>query len=135
MNLIRVIDFETTGLPEAEGSAICEVGRTDVIRDTDADDWRVAHTWAFLCNPGKPMPPEVRAIHHISDADVADKPPPTQFLADLSEGGPIAFAAHNAKFEQHFFSGAGCAAVGWILALVVVAWIIFDLYWLMDAVR
>lgn len=104
--LIRVIDFETTGLPENENAAICEVGRTDVIRDMPDSDWRVAHTWAFLCNPGKPMPPEVRAIHHISDADVAGKPPPTQFLVDLSEGDPVAFAAHNAKFEQHFFSGA-----------------------------
>lgn len=104
--IIRVIDFETTSLPENEASAICEVGCCDVVREIADGPWRVGKTWSALCNPGAPIPPEIRAIHHISDADVANAEPPRHYLGSLHADSPLAFAAHNAKFEQHFFDGA-----------------------------
>ncbi|MFC5385144.1 exonuclease domain-containing protein [Aquamicrobium segne] len=99
---IRVIDFETTGLPEDQTKAICEIGWTDV-----TDDWKVDGPHAMLVNPGHPIPAVTRAIHHISDADVANAISPDVACAKLMDGmepGDV-FAAHNAKFEQAFFGG------------------------------
>jgi len=99
---IRVIDFETTGLPEDQTKAICEIGWTDV-----TDDWHVHGPHSMLVNPGHPIPPVTRAIHHISDADVAGAISPDAASAALMQGmepGDV-FAAHNAKFERAFFGG------------------------------
>lgn len=99
---IRVIDFETTGLPEDAVRGVCEVGWTDV-----HDDWTVHGPLSYLVNPGHPIPPVTRAVHHISDADVADAFPPDAAMAMLMGGmapGDV-FAAHNAKFERAFFGG------------------------------
>lgn len=83
---IRVVDFETTGLPDDQVKGICEVGWTD-----------------------HPIPPQTRAIHHISDADVAGAVTPDVACAHLMKGMELgdAFAAHNAQFEQAFFGGSG----------------------------
>jgi exodeoxyribonuclease X len=99
---IRVIDFETTGLPEDQVKSICEIGWTDV-----TDDWKVHGPHAMLVNPGHPIPPVTRAVHHISDADVVGAISPDVACAKLMAGmepGDV-FAAHNAKFERAFFGG------------------------------
>ncbi|HEV7433863.1 MAG TPA: 3'-5' exonuclease [Pseudorhizobium sp.] len=67
MQKIRVVDFETTGFPEDAVRAVCEVGYTDLTAD-----WQIGPTVAFYANPGHPIPPQTRAVHHISDADVAE---------------------------------------------------------------
>lgn len=95
MTTIRVIDFETTGTePPAE---VCEVGTCDL--DLDA---RLVHTpRAWLCGV-KSMPPEVRAVHHITLAECEGEQP---FEAgDMFREMDIqAIAAHNAEFETKFF--------------------------------
>lgn len=99
---IRVIDLETTGLPEDQTKGICEIGWTDV-----HDDWVVDGPYSALVNPGHPIPPATRAVHHISDADVAGAISPDAACAQLMygmEAGDV-FAAHNAKFERAFFGG------------------------------
>jgi exodeoxyribonuclease X len=104
MQKIRVVDFETTGFPEDAVRAICEVGFTDLTAD-----WSLSATTAFLVNPGHPIPPQTRAVHHISDADVIDAVAPDIGLRALMDGmeGDDVFAAHNCKFEQEFFAGGG----------------------------
>ncbi len=110
MTQIRCIDFETTGLPESERPvAICQIGWCDIVISGGAV--RVHSPTSFLCNPGHEIPPETRAVHHISDADVAGEIPPKEGLKRLVGEPPNYFAAHNAKFEQHFFSGG---TVPWI---------------------
>lgn len=99
---IRVIDFETTGTPEDQVKAVCEIGWTEL-----SDNWRIDGPHAVLVNPGHPIPPVTRAIHHISDADVADAvSPDIAFRHQMTgmEPGDV-FAAHNAKFERAFFGG------------------------------
>ncbi len=110
MTLIRCIDFETTGLPESDRPvAICQIGWCDI---EILDGGITVHPPnSFLCNPGHEIPPEARAVHHISDADVAGELSPDQGLKRLSADWPNYFAAHNAKFEQHFFGGG---TVPWI---------------------
>lgn len=102
MQKIRVIDFETTGMPDDQVRAICEIGFTDL-----SADWNISPTTAFLVNPGHPIPPQTRAIHHISDADVAGAVSPDVGMRTLMDGmaDDDVFAAHNCKFEQAFFGG------------------------------
>lgn len=101
---IRVVDFETTGLPEDAVRAICEVGFTDL-----SSDWKISGTTNFLVNPGHPIPPQTRAVHHISDADVVGAVSPDVACRTLMIGmeETDVFAAHNAQFEQSFFGGGG----------------------------
>lgn len=99
---IRVVDFETTGLPEDQIKGVCEIGWTDL-----SDDWKLDGPHSMLVNPGHPIPAVTRAVHHISDADVEGAASPDsafRLLMTGMEAGDV-FAAHNAKFEQEFFGG------------------------------
>jgi exodeoxyribonuclease X len=95
LTTIRVIDFETTGTePPAE---VCEVGLCDL--DLDA---KLVHTpRGWLCAV-KEMPPEVRAVHHISLAECMEAGEAFNPDAMFAEK-PDAIAAHNAEFETKFF--------------------------------
>jgi exodeoxyribonuclease X len=111
--LLRVIDFESTGMPP--DAAVCEVGWVDV-RTYDSDPAEIGDPIGMLVNPNRPMPPEARAIHHISDADLAGAPPITTGFLALSKGAPDIFVAHHAKFEREFFTGG---ETPWICTLKV----------------
>lgn len=106
--LIRVIDFETTGIPsETDRHAICEAGWCDVIGDKR---WDETAPRSMLVNPGRPMPIEAMAVHHIRDSDLAGAPTPDVAFRALMDGADV-FCAHNAKFEREFFGGG---SVPWI---------------------
>lgn len=94
MTVIRIIDFETTGMePPAE---VCEVGLCDL----HLEESRIDEPKIWLCGV-KSMPPEVRAVHHISLAECEGKQP---FEASAMFAEPCdAIAAHNADFELKFF--------------------------------
>ncbi|KAB2666062.1 hypothetical protein F9K91_07990 [Brucella tritici] len=105
---IRCIDFETTGKIEEREKGkpvgICEFGFADVDGSTGA----VSKPVSSLINCGIAMPPEARAIHHISDEDVSESPTPDfafKSLMDGMEPGDV-FCAHNAAFEQAIFTGS-----------------------------
>lgn len=94
MPIIRVIDFETTGTEPP--SEVCEVGFADI----DVQSRKIIKTDGWLCGV-RSMPPEVRAIHHISLNECAGRAPFTE--ASLQSQDVIVFAAHNADFETKFF--------------------------------
>lgn len=104
-DIVRVIDYETTGLPESPGSEIIELGRVDVDVRTGA----IGNLWRSFAAPRGVIPPEVKAVHHILEEDLAGAP----LLADLWQpfwegcGPGDVIAAHNAGFERHFHSGDG----------------------------
>lgn len=104
--IVRVIDFETTGLPP--DAAVCEVGWCDLTNGVGPATIGAVET--TLVNPGKPIPVEAMAVHHIRDSEVADAPSPDVAFSRLMEGADV-FAAHNAVFERAFFAGG---AVPWI---------------------
>lgn len=95
MTIIRVVDFETTGLaPPAE---VCEVGICDItLEGRRLDDVR-----SWLCSVTA-IPPEIRAIHHITVAECAKFPAfdQTKIFDEPCE----AVAAHNSAFETLFFT-------------------------------
>lgn len=97
MSRVRVIDFETTGL-EPPVAEVCEVGYCDVI----IEDRHVCDPVSYLCGFDGDMPPEVRAVHHISKGDCDGLDP---FDLDrLDDSDVTVFAAHNWEFENRFFS-------------------------------
>jgi len=117
---IRVMDFEATGLWEDKvAPALCEIGWCDVV----VEDGRAAvvedSLTSTLVNPGRPMPPAARAIHHISDAMLTDAPSIDRGLMALrGDDGALFFAAHNADYEMRFFNPPGSIWIDtWKVAL------------------
>lgn len=118
-HLIRVIDFETTGTPEDDGAEVIELGRIDY----DLETGLIESPWEARSRPIRPITPETMAVHHITNAMVANERPIAALWGPFWDGcGPDdVVAAHNAKFEQHFHSGHGrrwictykCALVVW----------------------
>lgn len=109
MMRVRVVDLETTGLepPEAE---VCEYAYCDLVQ-TEAG-WIVEAPVSRLCHVDV-IPPEVRAVHHITMAEI--------IAAGLSHFDPAevqnpdkdvtAFAAHNAEFEARFVGDFGLPVI------------------------
>lgn len=96
MTIIRVVDFETTGMePPAE---VCEVGVCDLELGEP-----IMSRVSWLCGV-KEMPPEARSLHHISMAEIGDANPfdPSR-IADCGPP-PDAYAAHNSEFETKFWT-------------------------------
>lgn len=108
MEVIRVIDFETTGMPP--DASVCEAGRQDILADGT-----FCGCDSVLVNPGCPIPPEAKAVHHIDELLVADAPAFSEILEWMTDGADL-FAAHNAAFERSFFDGGGKP---WICTLKV----------------
>lgn len=112
MILLRVIDFETTGMepPEAE---VIEVGICDLIGEGESGDgWQVGEPRSWLCGVSA-VPPEVRAVHHITAGEVAGLPAFAQTRADIFAGDPIisGLVAHNLDFEERFLGQHGALGI------------------------
>lgn len=116
MTAIRVIDFETTGIPgdgndtpEKGGPhQIVEIGWCDVV---DGDDWaeiRPAPN-SIECNPGRPIPPEASAVHHFTIEELDTGVFPDAGLRELEDSTAAAgigiLAAHNSRFDRQFWDG------------------------------
>ena len=111
MFIIRVIDFETTGI-DPQTSEVCEVGICDV--DVEAKE---SHTvFSFCCNVATAMPPEARAVHHINRLEYIDKP---LFKPEMIGSDCDVYAAHNADFEMKFFTPSRPMICTWKAALRV----------------
>lgn len=117
---IRVIDIETTGeAPPAH--AICELGWCDVVSTTTDAEQKPAGwiVWggpqSILINPGRDIPAEVSAIHHLIDDDVASAPQLREVIADVLQDPEVDFlAAHSAKFERQFITDEMTGGKAWI---------------------
>lgn len=104
---IQVIDLETTGLAPPE-AGVCEIAYCYVVENDDGS-WWVTDTIGYLVDPQRPIPPEVSAIHHIVDEDVAGAEPWGMHRLILSaalfgDARVVAWAAHNAKFERQWIT-------------------------------
>lgn len=101
--IVRVIDYETTGTQEDEAAEVIEFGRYDV----DLATLEIGNGWTSLAKPAGPIPAVTKAVHHITEGDVAFAPAAKElwprFFAGLEPTDIL--VAHNAKFEKHFTPG------------------------------
>lgn len=108
--LLRVLDFETTGMDPSEGAAVCQLGMTDVWVPEEGAPPTISPPFAMFIDPGHPMPPEVQGIHHISDKNCIGAPSADEgfklLTASNGKGTPRAFVAHQAEFDRKFFPTA-----------------------------
>lgn len=110
--LIRAVDFETTGIPsDADKHAIVEIGTCDLDVFEDGKTF-VGSPASVLCNPGRPIPHEAMAVHHITDADVAEATGDLSFIGDADF-----YAAHNADYEAQFWTAPKPLICTWKVAL------------------
>lgn len=86
--MLRVIDTETCGLQ----GGIVEVASVDVI------DGKIVNPMSDLICPDRPISPHAMAIHRITEAMVADKPP-IEHAIGRYHGSPY-YVAHNASFDR-----------------------------------
>jgi exodeoxyribonuclease X len=89
---VRIIDVETTGIEDDD--------QLVEIASVDWNDGVLGNPLQTLTRPSIPIPPEVSAIHHITDSMVEDAPVVLDALQRFQDAN--IFAAHNAKFDQRF---------------------------------
>lgn len=88
-------DTETTGI-KAQNERIIEIAAYDPEQN---------RTFESFINPGRPIPPEATAIHHITDEMVADAPDFAtvgQQFTEFCEGDTVLIAHNNDGFDIHF---------------------------------
>ncbi|MEI6439018.1 MAG: 3'-5' exonuclease [Alphaproteobacteria bacterium] len=103
MTVLRVIDFETTGMEPP--AVVVEVGICDLTQMADGS-WCVEEQDSWLCGGVDVMPPEVRAVHHISLLDLDGLEPFNR--TDIFSGAlPSALVSHNMDFEAKFLGPHG----------------------------
>ncbi len=86
--IIRVIDTETTSF---EGG-VCELASIDIVGG------KLCNPMSDFVKPSEPITVGAMAVHHITDAMVADAPP----LSDVIDRylGADFYVAHNAAFDR-----------------------------------
>lgn len=91
---MAVLDTETTGID----TKTCKVVEIAFYNPT------INLAYCELVNPEIAIPPEVSAIHHICDNDVANEPNwdavKTECLTVLAESGVTILVAHNADYDK-----------------------------------
>lgn len=82
---------------------VVEIGTVDLL-----PDGTIRVFGSELVKPEKPMPPAARAVHHISDAMVADALPWSEvwpgFFSGIASEDVVAYAAHKASFDAQWIT-------------------------------
>lgn len=86
--IIRVIDTETTSF---EGG-VCELASVDIING------QICNPMSDFVKPPEPITVGAMAVHHITDAMVADAPPIGEVVGRYQ--GASVYVAHNAAFDR-----------------------------------
>lgn len=110
--VICCFDLETTGIPtETDKHAVVEIGKCELTVLPTGETF-VDAPRDILCNPGRSIPHDAMAIHHITDEMVADATGDLSFI-----GNADYFAAHYAQYEDQFVKVPGPLICTWKVAL------------------
>lgn len=95
-----VLDTETTGLDPYQGHRIVEIGCIELINRIPS-----GATYHAYLNPERDMPAEAEAVHGLSAAFLADKPPFADVVDDFVKFvGDATLVIHNAGFDLAFLN-------------------------------
>lgn len=93
-----VFDSETTGLDPLSDDVV-QLGAVRVVNGKIVD----GEVFDTLVNPGRPIPPGSTAVHHVTDAMVADAPDFARVCKEFHRFCENAvIIAHNAPFDMAF---------------------------------
>ena len=118
-----VLDTETTGMDAARDQVIeLALVKFEYDRATGAVG-RVLDVYDGLEDPGRPIPPESTAVHHITDAMVRGQRLDDAAIERLLHGVGVVIA-HNAGFDRPFVERRlpSFAALPWACSLREVPW-------------
>lgn len=118
---ILILDTETTGINPAEGAALLEVALVSLDKRAGAPGWDFGDAQRFMVAYDGVIPPEARAVHHITSEEVSSarhagpaNPESDIFARELllhsllgAEEPGQAYAAHNAAFDRAFLPELG----------------------------
>ena len=98
MELVAVVDFETTGLSPAQGDRATEVAVVLL------HDGKVVDSYQSLMNAGVRIPSHIEELTGISNAMVRNAPPAAEVMREVSDFvGSYPLVAHNASFDSKFW--------------------------------
>lgn len=98
MEVVAVIDFETTGLSPAQGDRATEIAAVIV------EDGQVVDRYQSLMNAGVRVPAYIEALTGITNAMIRSAPPAGEVMREVSDFiGEIPIVAHNAAFDAKFW--------------------------------
>lgn len=118
-----VLDTETTGM-DSDKDKVIELALVKFEYDRDSGAvGRVLGVYDGLEDPGRPIPPESTAIHHITDEMVKGQRLDETAIERLLDGAGVVIA-HNAGFDRPFVERRlpGFAALPWACSLREVPW-------------
>jgi exodeoxyribonuclease X len=95
---IAIFDTETTGLDP-------KVDRVVEYAQVELTETGPVNLRSSLINPGRSIPPEAKAVHHITDEMVVEAPTLKEYLASLDMGPVTHYGAHNMEFDRSFLTG------------------------------
>ena len=99
MTTITVIDVETTGL-DPEVDRVVEISAVQV--EENQAGWSIGRGLSSRVNPGRLIPPEASAIHHILDQDVAFAGSLENAMVSFGLDSAGIIAGHNCRFDRAF---------------------------------
>jgi DNA polymerase III subunit epsilon len=98
VEIVAVIDFETTGLSPAMGDRATEIAAVIL------EDGTVVDRYQSLMNAGRRIPSYIEALTGISDAMIRTAPMAAAVMQEVSDFvGNYPLVAHNASFDRAFW--------------------------------
>lgn len=98
MEVVAVIDFETTGLSPAQGDRATEIAAVIV------KDGKVVDRYQSLMNSGVRIPSFIESLTGISNEMIRQAPPAAEVMREVSDFvGGYPLVAHNASFDCKFW--------------------------------
>jgi len=98
MEVVAVIDFETTGLSPEQGDRATEIAAVLL------ENGKVVDRYQSLMNAGVRIPSYIEDLTGISDAMVRAAPPAADVMREVFDFvGDYPLVAHNASFDRKFW--------------------------------
>lgn len=109
-----IIDTETTGIDK----------HSDKLVELAAIRYSSDEAYSEFCNPGRDIPAEAMAVHHITKELVEYAPSPSEIVLEMlaNMGTPSLLIAHNAKFDRDMLRSvwpAGGPRIPWVCTMKV----------------